>query len=283
MVKIKVDMENREKLKRLHTATHIINFSLRQVLGNHIWQNGSNLKSEIGSLDITHYENLTQEEIFAAEKLANKVIFENRKVSIEELDRTEAERKYGFTLYQGGAIPMKTLRVVKVFDNDIEACGGLHMESTGGIGIVKIVDTQKIQDGVVRVRFVVNEFALDLISEKQKILKDVQDVFSVDETSIVRTSEKFFNEWKSKSKEVDKLKEELKTVYIDSILKSDLNEFTLKSDFDMGFLMDMFNEVLASKKEFKLVSEKFVIATPEFKVVDFKKEIDKKKFKIYVM
>lgn len=84
---------------------------------------------------------------------------------------------------------------------------------------------------------------------------------------------------KKLGKQVDKLKDELKVVYMDSILASEKNEFTLKGDYDMGFLMDMFNQILASKKEFKLISEKFVIATPEFEVQEAKKEIDKKSLK----
>ena len=112
MVKIKVDLEHREHLRRLHTATHIINFCAREVLGNHVWQNGSNLKKEVGTLDITHYDNLTESEIFKIETLANETVFENKKVTIDELPRSEAEKKYGYTLYQGGAIPMKTLKSV---------------------------------------------------------------------------------------------------------------------------------------------------------------------------
>ena len=61
-VEIKVDMKRRENLKRLHTATHIINFCSKQILGNHIWQNGSNLKEDSGSLDITHFEILKRDE-----------------------------------------------------------------------------------------------------------------------------------------------------------------------------------------------------------------------------
>jgi alanyl-tRNA synthetase len=260
MVKIKVDLDNREKLKRLHTATHIINFSAREVLGSHIWQNGSNLKADIGSLDITHYDNLSLDEIFKIEKLANKVVFENKLVKVEELERGEAEAKYGFTLYQGGAIPMKVLRVVSVEENDIEACGGIHMESTGGIGLIKIVDSQKIQDGVVRLRFVVNDFALELVEKKQEIVDSVKEVFSVDEGSLVRTSEKFFNEWKEQKKEIDKLKDVVKSSYVKEIENSKDNVLSIEGSFDMGFLMEVFTFVSG-----------------------FKKEINKGKFKIYVM
>lgn len=283
MVKIKIDLENRSKLRQLHTATHILNYSLREVLGSHIWQNGSNLKAEIGSLDITHYENLTAEEIFKTEKLCNKVIFENKKVITEELERTKAEQKYGFTLYQGGAIPMKTLRVVRIEENDTEACGGLHMESTGGIGVIKIIDTQKIQDGVVRVRFVVNNYALDFISEKQLLLKNICNVFNVDESSVVKTSEKFFNEWKERGKEIDKLKIELKNSYIELISNSEKKEYEIKGNYDMAFMTELFVNIIKTKKSFKLLSEKIIIATSDFSIENSKKAIDKKEYKIYIM
>lgn len=283
MVKLKIDMENREKLKRLHTATHIINFSCKKVLGNHVWQNGSNLKTDIGTLDITHYENLTQEEIFKIEREANRIVFEDKKVIIEEIDRTQAEKKYGFTLYQGGAIPMKTLRVIKIEDNDIEACGGLHMETTGGIGLIKIKETQKIQDGVVRLKYVVNQFALELIEEKQRILRETGEIFSVEEMSIVSTSNKFFKEWKEQRKEIDKLKNKLKAGFLKEIENKATTEFDLEGDYDMAFLMEIFTQSLKNKNSFKLISEKFIIATSDIDVTGFKREIDKKKFKIYVM
>lgn len=283
MVEIKVDLKHRDKLRRLHTATHIVNFCAREVLGNHVWQNGSNLKEDFGTLDITHYDNLTFEEIAAIETLANRTVFEDKKVTIEELDRTEAEQKYGFTLYQGGAIPMKTLRVVKVMDSDIEACGGIHMLSTGGIGLIKIVDSQKIQDGVVRLKFVVHDYALEYTQEKQLILEELKELYSVDESSLIRTSEKFFNEWKSQKKEIDKLKDQLKISFIDQILSSESQQFNLGGDYDMGFLMEIFTKVMDKKGSFKLSSEKFIIATSDIEVDGYKKQIPKGKFNIHIM
>ena len=283
MVKIKIDMENREKLKRLHTATHIINFCSREVLGNHVWQNGSNLKANIGTLDITHYKNLSLDEVFKIERLANKIVFENKNVFVEELNRTKAEKKYGFTLYQGGAIPMKTLRVIKIEGSDIEACGGLHMESTGGIGLIKLKETQKIQDGVVRLKFVVNDYALELIEEKQEVLSEVGDIFSVEEKSVISASNKFFKEWKEQRKEIERFKLKLKKGFLNEIKSSKKIEFDLCGDYEMGFLMEIFTQSFKDKKSFKLVSDKFVIATSDVKVKDFKKEIKKGKFNIYVL
>lgn len=282
MVKISVNLDRREKLRRLHTTTHIVNFCARQVLGNHVWQNGSNLKPEFGTLDITHYENLTREQINEIEKLANKVVFENKKVQIEELDRSEAEKKHGYILYQGGAIPMKRLRVIHVMDNDIEACGGIHMEETGGIGLIKLVESQKIQDGVVRLKYVVNEFALDEINKKQEILDGLREVFSVDEASILKSGSKFFNDWKEQKKEIDNLKNMIKSTYVSMGQERDISELLIGEDFDMGFMMELFQEIKKSKSSFKLESNEFIITTNDFKVENFKKEIDKKEFKIYI-
>lgn len=282
MVKIKVDLDNREKLRRLHTATHIVNFSARQVLGNHVWQNGSNLKAEIGTLDITHYDNLSLEEIFNIESKANQVVFENRNVLVEELDRTEAEKKFGYTIYQGGAIPMKKLRVISILDSDIEACGGIHMQTTGGIGLIKITESQKIQDGVVRLKFVVNDFALKHIAEKQQLLNKSAEIFSVELNKLPDTCEKFFNEWKGQKKEIEKLKANLKESYVNMINQSNSFEFNLGGDYDMGFMMELFNSCVNDKKELIVESDCFAIATEKFKPKEYKKEINKGKFIIYV-
>lgn len=282
MVKIKIDMENRERLRRLHTTTHIVNFSAREILGNHIWQNGSNLKPEFATLDITHYDNLSEKEIFEIEKLANKVVFENRTVTIEELERTKAEKKYGYTIYQGGAIPMKKIRIIKVFDSDIEACGGIHMEQTGGIGLIKIVDSQKIQDGVVRLKYVVNEFALNYIFETQSILNTASEVFSVEKNKLPQTCEKFFNDWKEQKKEIEKLKEQIKKNYIHLISSSNKSEFKFEQDLEMGFLIELFTSTIKDKKELSIESEKFLVTSSKNKPKEFKKELIKGDFVVYI-
>lgn len=282
MVKISINLENREKLRRLHTATHIVNFCAREVLGNHVWQNGSNLKAEEGTLDITHYNNLTFEEIFEIEKLANKTVFENKKVSVEEMSRDEAEAKFGFGLYQGGAIPMKVLRVISVDDSDIEACGGIHMESAGGIGLIKIIETSKIQDGVVRLKYVVNEFALNQIYSSEKVLKDTCEVFSVDKSSVVRTSEKFFNEWRKQNKEIESLNKKLNDLRISEVLNSKGDKFTFDG-LDMKSIEGIYSNCVSKKSKLVLVSERFAVGVTGSDVGDFKKEIKKKDYSVFIL
>ena len=95
---------------------------------------------------------------------------------------------------------MKNIRIIKVLDNDVEACGGIHMESKGGIGLIKIVDTQKIQDGLVRLKYVVEDYALDYVHGEESLLNEIKKMYNVDDKSVVKTSRKFFDEYKKQKK-----------------------------------------------------------------------------------
>ncbi len=283
MVEISVDMQRRESLRRLHTATHIINFCAKKILGNHVWQNGSNLKPDMGSLDITHYQHISREEIIEIEKLANQTVFENKSVSIEEIDRTEAEKKYGFELYQGGAIPMKTLRIINVLDSDTEACGGIHMHETGGIGLIKIVDSQKIQDGVIRLSYVVHNYALEYLQKQETLLDSTSKVFSVQKEHVEKTAQKFFDEWKEQKKEIEKLKTSLKDTFKDQVLNSNQKEFYTPLN-EMPALIEVITQALAKgKSSCKLQSDNFIVATQDIEVPTYKKKLEKGNFNVYIL
>ena len=167
LVECIVDTERRDRLIAHHTATHLISYASREVLGNHAWQEGARKEPDKAHIDIAHYEKLSDEEIKKIEDIANSALFKGIHVSVEELDRGEAESKYGFTIYQGHGVPAKRMRIVVIKDNkgntiDAEACGGLHavnMES--GIGMIKIIGTARIHDGVDRIEFVAGKAALD--------------------------------------------------------------------------------------------------------------------------
>ena len=168
LVLCKVNKERRERLAKMHTATHVINGAARRVLGNHVWQAGAEKKYEKAHLDITHYDNLTEEQKKEIEELSNKIVLENRSVIKSVLTRKEAEEKYGFRIYQGGAVPATEIRVIEIKDWDIEACGGTHVDSTRKIERIKILRTKKIQDGVVRIEFVAGEKAIKEAEEKEE-------------------------------------------------------------------------------------------------------------------
>ena len=89
-------------------------------------------------------------------------------MKIENFDRGAAEQKYGFRIYQGGVVPVKSVRIVSIGDLDIEACGGTHVANTSDVEEIKITRTKRIQDGVVRIEFVSGESAKEFVKKKQQ-------------------------------------------------------------------------------------------------------------------
>jgi alanyl-tRNA synthetase len=156
-----INSKRRNGITKNHTSTHILNSSTRSVLGSWVWQHSAFKEEDHARLDITHHSALTNDEITKIEKLANSVVEKNIPVTIENFDRGTAEQKYGFKIYQGGIVPVKSVRIVSIEDFDIEACGGTHVKKTGEIELIKITRTKRIQDGVVRLEFVSGETAID--------------------------------------------------------------------------------------------------------------------------
>jgi alanyl-tRNA synthetase len=204
-----VDLERRKTIVRHHTAAHILNAACRDVLGPHIWQGGSNKDEHKAHLDVTHYKRITPDELVKIERRANEIILKNLPVKTEVLPRNEAEEKYGFTLYQGGAVPGKELRVVSIGDIDVEACGGTHtmLDSTGEIGCFKILKREGVHDGVERITYKCGIPAIEYMQEKERLLREAAGVLSVQESELVKTSERFFKEWKEQKKKLSSMSE----------------------------------------------------------------------------
>jgi alanyl-tRNA synthetase len=152
-----IEQERRERIRRHHTATHLITMAARETLGKHVWQAGSKKDADGAHLDITHYESLTSEQVRSIEDFANGMIRKRVPVVKELLPRGVAERKYGFVIYQGGSIPEANLRVISIAGIESEACGGLHVDNTSEIEKVYIFSCKKVQDGFIRFEFVAGE------------------------------------------------------------------------------------------------------------------------------
>lgn len=206
IVNCTINEYKRDILKKHHTATHIVNVAAREILGNHVWQHGAEKTSEKARLDITHYEALTDEEVKKIEEKANQIVKKNLPVKIEVLPRNEAEKKYGFRIYQGGVVPEDTLRIVSIGNIDHEACGGLHCEKTGDVEFISILKTKRIQDGIDRIEFTVGSVALKYLKEKEKLLKETASLLKVKEEKVPEAVRELFENWKAKRKELRKLK-----------------------------------------------------------------------------
>ena len=163
-----VDAKRRDGITKNHTSTHIINTSARSVLGSWIWQHSAFKEEDHARLDITHHSALTDNDVMKIEQTANSIIEKAIPVKIENFDRGTAEQKYGFRIYQGGVVPVKSVRIVSIGDLDIEACGGTHVANTSDVEQIKITRTKRIQDGVVRIEFVSGDSAKEFVKKKQQ-------------------------------------------------------------------------------------------------------------------
>ncbi len=192
----RVDLKRRRIITRHHTCAHLLNAAARFVLGPHIWQGGSNKDEFKAHLDITHYRKITQEELNKIEAKVNEYIMQDLPINIRILPRNVAESKYGFKLYQGGAVPGKELRIVSIGDIDHEACGGTHhmLKTTGEIGSFVIVKRESIQDGLERITYKAGSRALEYMQEQRDLLRKTAEAMNVDPALVATTASSVFNE-----------------------------------------------------------------------------------------
>ena len=231
VVKMVVDAERRLQLRRAHTATHIINAAARMVLGNHVWQAGAQKDTVESRLDITHPLPLAEQEVEKIELKANEIALSNIDVKIQVLPRPLAEKEYGFRIYQGGAVPGKELRIVKIDGFDAEACGGLHVNRTGDVGLVKIVRVERIQDGVERIVFRAGVSSLNYVRSLESKMSSLENILGVPKDKIVQEAERIRNELKSLSKRLERLLEDQFNILAEQLISKAVEESGVKVVF----------------------------------------------------
>jgi alanyl-tRNA synthetase len=204
-----IDWEWRYSLMKNHTATHVVNGAARRVLGQHVWQFGTQKGVKRSRLDISHYRRLTLEEIHKIEILANQIVLRNIPVETSWMPRGEAEKLYGFRLYQGGAVPGKEIRVVKSGDWEVEACAGTHIKNTGEIGFIKIIHSERVQDGVERLDYSVGIPALRVMQQNEQKLWKLSEILNAPLEKLDKTADKIVKELKEANAEKRKLIKEI--------------------------------------------------------------------------
>ena len=218
VVECKIDKKRRKILTIHHSAIHVLGIAIKRVLGNHAMQCGSEKTVEKARLDVTHYKNVSFEEIQKIEKIANEII--KKKVKVEKffMRRDLAEEKYGMYIYSGGAVPGKILRIVKIDNLDVEACGGTHVDNTSEIKVIKIINVEKVKDGVVRFEIVAGDIGIKKIQEEEKILHELSKLWNVKYDDLPKTAKKFFNEWKEQRKMLKKITEDYSELKLKEVI-----------------------------------------------------------------
>jgi len=208
IVKGIIDEERRKTLMRHHTATHVLLHAARVVLGAHIHQAGAQKGETTSRIDLRHYKHITPVQLKEIENAANRMVLADLPVHVGWEDRTEAEQKYGFDLYQGGVPPGSRIRIVQV-SGDVQACAGTHCHSTGQIGSIRIIRVDHVQDGIERLEFAAGMAAVAYNQGMEVLVDDSAAFLSVQRENLPASVERFFNEWKDQRKEIERLQKKI--------------------------------------------------------------------------
>ncbi len=206
-----IDDSHRSGLSRHHTATHLIGAAARKILGTHVWQAGASKYTDRARLDITHHKRISLEVIEKIESHVNNLILEDYPINTNFYSREEADSKYGDTLYQGGAPKYRNVRVVEIPEIDAQACAGTHVSSTSHVVAVKVLRTERIQDGVERIEFSAGPDAIKASQKERALLEETADELGVPVDQAPLAAQKFVKEWKELRNRVSSLEKELAT------------------------------------------------------------------------
>ncbi len=247
-VEVCLNEARRTQLMDHHTAVHIVGGSAREVLGPHVWQAGSNKGERYARLDITHFERLDRSTLDCIEDAANKIITDSLPVEKLVLDRADADAQFGFELYQGGPPKHTEIRVIKIGEHDIQACGGTHHDSTSAVGEVRIVRSSAVQDGVERLQIVAGETAREHAREQERLLTEASEVLGVQPSDLPTTVSRFFEEWKEQRKKIQQLEAEMVRLRTggggsDSVTKDGIRYVVMETEGDNKQLLAMASEI----------------------------------------
>ncbi|MCH5169666.1 MAG: alanine--tRNA ligase [Oscillospiraceae bacterium] len=203
-----IDTDNRKSIMRNHTSAHILQATLRKLLGTHVEQAGQLVNAEEMRFDFSHFSALTSEELKAVENGVNNVIFASMPVATDEMNIEEAKKQGAMALFSekyGDVV-----RVVKIGDYSTELCGGTHVKNTSEIGLFKIISESSVAAGVRRITAVTGKGVLEYINKNNELIaKTAENMKLANTADIAKRAAAVASELKDKEKEIAKLKDEI--------------------------------------------------------------------------
>jgi alanyl-tRNA synthetase len=215
-VDLTVDTRQRQATARNHTATHLLQAALKEVLGDHVKQAGSLVEPERLRFDFTHFAAMTNDEIRRAEQLVNRFTMANAAVDSREMELAEAMGSGATALF--GEKYGDTVRVVKVGDVSMELCGGTHVSAAGDVGLFKIVQETGIAAGVRRIEAVTGERAVALVQEQVEMLNRLAGMVKSDRAQVEHRLLRLVERQKELERELDAVERRAQAGQADNIL-----------------------------------------------------------------
>ncbi|MDF2594515.1 MAG: alanyl-tRNA synthetase [Clostridia bacterium] len=201
---------------RNHSATHLLQKALREVVGAHIEQAGSNVNKDRLRFDYTHFEALSEAQLRQVERLVNEKILEALTIEIRETSIDEARKMGAMALF--GEKYGSQVRVVNMGDYSIELCGGTHLNNTATIGTFKILSETGVAAGVRRIEAVTGSGALSYYQDLESTLERVAASMKAKKGEVIRKVENIITDYKGLQKENEKLKAQISKAEAGNIL-----------------------------------------------------------------
>ena len=211
-----VDKEYRMAIARNHTATHLLQAALREVLGDHVHQAGSYQDAEITHFDFTHFSAVTPEELARVQKIVNDKIYESMNVTVREMPIEEAKKLGAMALF--GEKYGKVVRVVDIEGWSTEFCGGTHVKNTAQIGGFKIVSEASVAAGIRRIEAVTGRNLLIRANLQEAMLHTVANTLKANNvTALPVRAEAVMAENKALTKELEEIKAQVAASKVTSL------------------------------------------------------------------
>ena len=246
---LEIDLHTRELTKRNHSATHLLQSALIEVLGDHIKQAGSRVSDDSLRFDFTHPEAMTADQLSKVENLVNKKIIESLEVNAKLMDKKEATQKGAMALF--GEKYGDIVRTLEMGDFSFELCGGTHVNNTNEIGSFTILFETSLSSGVRRIEALTSTNAFSYLNERSKTLSQLERIFSTRSDELVTRVQSLQEEVKKKNKEIQKLKDQMQS-------QNAKDMFNNKIDIGQEFSLVIAKIENGNPKEFRSLSDKFI-------------------------
>ncbi|MCD8254394.1 MAG: alanine--tRNA ligase, partial [Oscillospiraceae bacterium] len=215
-VTAKVDAERRRAIMRAHSATHLLQAALRQVLGDHVHQAGSLVEPDRLRFDFTHFSAMTPTEIVTVDHMVDDMVLDGMNVNIEEMPIAAARERGAMALF--GEKYGDIVRIVDMGGKSIELCGGTHVANTAMIGPFCIVSEQSVASGVRRIEAVTGKAYIELSREREMMLAKVAEKLKTSPAELLRKVDSFTHELRDLHATVERLTDKLRAGDMDGTM-----------------------------------------------------------------
>ncbi len=212
-----VDKKRRKAIARAHTATHLLQAALREILGETVKQSGSLVGEDKLRFDFSYFSPLSDEQLEKTTSLINGTIRENLSVTVKEMSLKEAQEKGAMALFE--AKYKEKVRVITIAKFSQEVCGGTHLSSTGEIGILRIISESSIASGIRRIEALVGEKALDSIEEKESLLRRIGEALETGESTILTRIEEKNQKLQEQQEQMKEWQKRLAEVEMENLMQ----------------------------------------------------------------